>query len=203
LLTYYDHADRNESKIALTFDDGPNPTHTIELLDILNQNKIKATFFLLGKWIEMYPNIVKNIFERGHLIGNHGYSHSKLNENFEKTQQLLKEITGDAPKYLRPPYGDLIYPGLRKLENKIKIIRWDVSASDWKQPGEDFIIDSILKNTKNGSIILLHDGDHKDSKSGRCAQMLKVLPEIIKELKKQYMLVRLDEMKLIPSNLPV
>ncbi len=203
MLTYYNHADRNENKVALTFDDGPNPNYTIKLLDILDQSKIKATFFLLGKWVEMHPNIVKNIFERGHLIGNHGYNHSKLNENFEKTQQILKEITDGAPKYLRPPYGNLIYPSLRKLQNEIKIITWDVSAGDWKQPGEDFIINSISKNTKNGSIILLHDGDHKDSESGRCAQMLKVLPEIIKELKKQYMLVRLDEMKLVQSKLLV
>jgi len=151
----------------------------------------------------MYPDIVKSIFERGHLIGNHGYLHSKLDENFEKTQQVLKKIIDSTPKYLRPPYGNLLYPDLRKLQNEVKIITWDVSASDWKQPGEDIIIDSILKNTKNGSIILLHDGDHKDTESCRCAQMLKVLPEIIGELKRQYVFSRLDEMKLISSRLPV
>ena len=203
MLIYYKHGDRHENKISLTFDDGPILNHTMELLDILFKYKVKATFFLLGKWAILYPDIVQEIISRGHLVGNHGYEHSLISDDFEKAQQVLKKITGNDIKYLRPPYGRLHYLGLRKFQSITKIIRWDVCPRDWKQPTSDVIFKRVIENTINGSIILLHDGHEKVSESDRCVQMLKALPKIIEALKKQYIFIRLDQMKLIPSRLLV
>jgi peptidoglycan-N-acetylglucosamine deacetylase len=203
VLIYYKHGDRDKNEISLTFDDGPILNHTMELLDILDKYKVKAAFFLLGKWAILYPDIVKEIIKKGHLVGNHGYAHSIISDDFKKAQQVLKKITGNDIKYLRPPHGSLHYPGLRKFQSIVKIVKWDVCPSDWKQPANDIILKRVIENTINGSIILLHDGNETVSESDRCVQMLKALPKIIEALKKQYIFVGLDQMKLVPSRLLV
>lgn len=104
---------REEKKIALTFDDGPHPVYTEQLLDGLKKRTVKATFFILGEQAEMYPDIVKRIGEEGHLIGNHTYSHLQYSPSREvefgqelvKTNEILKDITGQEVMFVRPPYG--------------------------------------------------------------------------------------------------
>lgn len=203
MLIYYKHGDRDKNKISLTFDDGLVLNHTMELLDILDNYKVKATFFLLGKWSILYPDIVQEISKRGHLVGNHGYSHSKINGEFKKAQQVIEKIAGNDIKYLRPPHGWLHYPGLRQFQSTTKIIKWDVCPRDWQQPGGDIIVQRVVKKTRNGSIILLHDGHEKVSESDRCLQTLAALPKMIEALKTQFIFVRLDQMDLVPSRLIV
>jgi peptidoglycan/xylan/chitin deacetylase (PgdA/CDA1 family) len=145
-------------EIFLTFDDGPNE-YTLKILEILKNFDAKATFFVCGKNCQKYPEILKKIFSAGHSIGNHSFSHSiKFFFNFkneiEKTNEIIKEITGIETKIFRPPWG-VLTPWLKNelLKNGYKIILWDIDSGDWKRK----ISDKIFKKIKPNSIILFHD----------------------------------------------
>ncbi|MEY8339581.1 polysaccharide deacetylase family protein [Lachnospiraceae bacterium 62-35] len=149
--------------IALTFDDGPHPIYTPELLDGLASRDVKASFFVIGKNIQGNEEIVKRIAEEGHLIGNHTTTHimltSKSQENaceeIELTNQKIFEITGMRPAYIRPPFGSWS----EQLECIIPmdVILWNIDPLDWKIQNKEQIVSHVVKHAKNGSIILLHD----------------------------------------------
>jgi len=196
-MIVYFNGDRSLNEVALTFDDGPNPPRTERILDILDLFKIKATFFLLGKWVEKFPGTVIEIKRRGHLIGNHSYSHSRENDDFKVCEELIKHTISEVPMFVRPPYGEWgNYPSLKRTKDK-KIIILSFEPIDWQNPGIDEIVKYYTNNTKNGSIIALHDGNHKEASSDRSDQMIQALPEILKKLRNKFRFVRLDEMKLI------
>jgi len=195
-LTAFDHARRDSNKIALTFDDGPNPFYTGKILDILDEQNIKANFFVLGKWAELYPDILKETFDRGHLVGNHGYAHSKETGEFEKTDGIVPKITGKLPKFIKAPYfkNELTQNYSRVQKGEAMIANNDVVAGDWEKPAED-IFKEIINKTQNGSFILLHDGSWRpEEQETRPAQMFAALPKIISNLKEKFEFVRLDEM---------
>ena len=196
-LIAYDHADRNNNKIALTFDDGPNQFWTKKVLDVLDKYNVKANFFVLGKWAEKNPEIVKEAFERGHLIGNHSYSHPKSGEgDFEKAEEIIFNIIKEHTKFIRPPYHaiSLCQNYSPVLDGKVKIINNDVIPGDW-QYNSEIILAAIEKQTQNGSIILLHDGSQREEEiETRPAEMFKSLPEILERLKQKFEIVRLDEL---------
>jgi peptidoglycan/xylan/chitin deacetylase (PgdA/CDA1 family) len=197
-LIAYEHADRNVNKIALTFDDGPNPFWTRKILDILDKYNVKANFFVLGKRVEKYSEIAKEIFERGHLIGNHSYSHSREFGDFEEAEKIIFNTIGMHTKFIRPPYllVDLCNNYPPAINGEVKIINCDVFPEDWRKKAED-IKKIILPETKNGSIIGLHDSSYKDGElKDRAKEMIKVLPEIIETLKEKFEIVRLDNMTL-------
>lgn len=200
-LNEYRNGDRNSNKIALTFDDGPNPFWTEKVLDVLRKNDIKATFFFLGKRAEEYGDIVKKAFDQGHLVGNHTYSHFdnvKIGD-FEESEAILFNITGEHTKFLRPPYNRTYLCDNYQLaiNGEVKIINNDVVPCDWESKAED-IIERVMRDTKNGSIILLHDGSQREEEiENRPSEMFKALPIIIDELKKKgFEFVRIDEMEL-------
>ena len=149
--------------IALTFDDGPNRKYTPILLDGLKERGVHATFFLMGKNIEGEEDIVKRMSEEGHLIGNHSYEHIQLTkagakavcEAVEHTQKQIEAITGKRPEYIRPPYGDWN----EELEEEIGMtpVLWSLDSLDWKLKDTGKIIHQVLKDVKDGDIILLHD----------------------------------------------
>ncbi len=149
--------------IALTFDDGPSRKYTPILLDGLKERGVHATFFLMGKNIEGKEDIVKRMSEEGHLIGNHSYEHVQLTkvgakavcEAVEHTQEQIEAITGKRPEYIRPPYGDWN----EELEEKIGMapVLWSLDSMDWKLKDTGKIIHQVLKDVKDGDIILLHD----------------------------------------------
>ncbi|TCL37182.1 polysaccharide deacetylase family sporulation protein PdaB [Anaerospora hongkongensis] len=159
---------QSDKVVALTFDDGPNPPYTLQLLDILTTYDVKATFFLIGQNAEKYPETANAIAQKGHLIGTHTYTHSDLLKLAET--DILKELsqsavvienaTGTRPKFLRPPHGfrDSLVLQFSK-EQKLDIVQWSVMAEDWKKPGADVIANRVLNKINNGSIVLLHDGD--------------------------------------------
>lgn len=152
-----------KKKIALTFDDGPNPYFTEMLLEGLKKRGVKATFFVLGEEAEKYPDILSQIHEDGHLIGVHSYSHvnfgevgiTKAKEQIDKTQEIIYSVTGEYAGYIRPPYGCW----QKELDAQVSLIEvlWDVDPLDWATKDSDAVVQRILKNTKEGSIILLHD----------------------------------------------
>lgn len=150
-------------KIAITFDDGPNPDYTMKLLDGLKKRGVKATFFVLGEEVEAYPDILKAIHADGHLIGIHSYCHVNFGEigeeaaleQIEKTQEAIYKVTGEYTGFIRPPYGCW----KKELSERVSLIEvlWDVDPRDWATTNADEVVQRILRETKEGSIILMHD----------------------------------------------
>lgn len=155
-----------ENKIALTFDDGPHPKYTEEILDILKANDLKATFFIIGQNAEQYPEIVQRIVDEGHEIGNHTFTHphmrstskEKLREEIEKTEKILNDICSYKPVLFRPPEGFCC----NAVENcaevfDYNIMLWDIDTCDWAHNSVDNIVKTVVSKAKTGDIILCHD----------------------------------------------
>lgn len=150
-------------KIALTFDDGPNPACTGNLLDGLKERGVNATFFVLGSNVKKYPKLMKRISEEGHLIGNHTYNHVELNKvsdekaraEIEKTNKAVYKATGTYPEYMRPPYGACT----KEFEDSLDMIlvRWTIDPLDWKTKNTDEIVNKVVTEAEENAIILLHD----------------------------------------------
>lgn len=155
-------------KIALTFDDGPHPYYTEQLLDGLKERGAKASFFVLGKQAQAYPDLIKRMHEEGHLVGNHTYSHIQLGKNnreeFKKelimTSEVLAELTGEETQYVRPPYGSWD----KSFETELMMfpVLWTVDPMDWCSEDVSGIVQKVTKKSKENSIILLHD-EYKSS----------------------------------------
>ncbi len=203
-MIYYRHGSRDENKIAITFDDGPNPPITLEILDILDDYDVKANFFVLGKWVKNHPAVLRDMYKRGHLIGNHGYGHDINNQGFEANQEIVFNTIGEQPLFCRPPY---CYLEALKVASrcelvtslKLKLITFDVDPDDNHMPGSDVIFKKVIGACQNGSIIDLHDSSEKpEEQANRPLEMLEALPLIIKSLKEKFEIVRLDQMSLVP-----
>ena len=156
------------SVMALTFDDGPNPAITPKLLDLLHGHNVRATFFLLGKYVRVFPSLAKEIAEQGHTIGNHTDSHPALTflsprriaEELDRCDDALEATTGSKPRWMRPPYG-FRGPQLAKVVRRrgcAGVVMWSVWAWDWK-PQEAANVIRHLRHARGGDIVLLHDGD--------------------------------------------
>ncbi len=157
----------NKNYVALTFDDGPNPPYTEQLLDILEKYKIKATFFFIGRNIEMHRNTAIEVVKRGHEIGNHGYMHenlalktpNKIINEISKTDSLIKGLGLSEVKLFRPPFGSgLLSILISKLVGETLVLQ-GLSPIDYLRPSPDKIVYNIMKNIKPCSIITLHDGE--------------------------------------------
>ncbi len=156
----------DEKIIALTFDDGPHPKYTDEILDVLGKYNVKATFFVIGKNAESYPKKLKRIADEGHEIGNHTYSHvtagKSSKESFslelEKTHGIIKKITGKDTVLFRPPTGYCNTTAVKvAAEMNYKIIVWTVDTKDWMHTGRDSIVKNVKSYATGGCIILFHD----------------------------------------------
>ena len=178
-------------KIALTFDDGPHPYYTQQLLDGLKERGARATFFVMGKQAEAYPELVLRMQEEGHLIGNHTYSHVQLNkknresfkEELVRTNELLLGITGEEPQYVRPPYGSWD----KSFESELMMIPvlWTIDPMDWCSSDVNGIVRKVTKKAEDNAVILMHD----EYKSSVTAAL-----EIVDVLQKQgYECVTVDE----------
>ena len=183
-----------KKKVAITFDDGPNPDYTPDLLKGLKERGVSATFFLLGKEVEKYPELVEQMHAEGHLIGTHSYEHvnlcnltdEKAIEQVDKTNALIEKITGERPQFIRPPYGCW----KKNLDYKTSMIEvlWDVDPLDWKTGNSDVVVSRVLKNVEEGDIILLHDAS---------ASSVKAALSIIDKLQEDgYLFVTVDEIVL-------
>ena len=182
-------------KVFLTFDDGPNGQWTRKILTILHEENVKATFFLLGKRVNRYPKIVKEIVDGGHAIGNHSFSHSYLLPFFSKnkikreiihTEEVIFKITHKKTSIFRPPHGFKTFwmaEAVRELG--YKMICWDVMTNDYnlKKKAND-ITKCILRKVRPGSIIVFHDGVAEKDNADR-SELLLALRMIIQELKKR------------------
>lgn len=150
-------------KIALTFDDGPHPVYTEEMLEVLEEAQVPATFFLLGQNIEGNEDVVKDIAEKGHLIGNHTFHHVQITglpkeqayEEIDQTSRLIEELTGKGTEYVRPPFGTW-NEGLESNLDLIPVM-WTIDTLDWTTKNVDTIVNHVVKNAGENDIILMHD----------------------------------------------
>ena len=159
----YEDEEPYKGKIALTFDDGPHPVCTPQLLDGLKKRDVQVTFFVTGPNVESYPDIVKRASEEGHLIGNHTFHHVQLtaanSDEFKKeiisTNDIIQEVTGKETSFIRPPYGSWD----KKYEKELNMfpVLWDVDPLDWCSTNVDKVVRNVLSHTKENSIILMHD----------------------------------------------
>lgn len=180
--------------VALTFDDGPSKYWTEGLLDGLKARDVKATFFLIGANVEGREELVERMVEEGHLIGNHTYSHVQLTtvssaeacREIDQANEVLSEAVGEVIHYIRPPFGSW-QEGLDSLVD-MQVVLWTVDPQDWKVQNTEIIVEKVLRQVKDGDIILLHDV-YRES--------VEAALQIIDELKARgYEFVRVDELLL-------
>ncbi len=153
--------------IALTFDDGPHPQNTPRLLDILAKRNVKATFYVIGRSVNLHPGVLRRTVAEGHEIGNHSQTHrllSKLsNAEVRKEMQRCEDAIGKAsgvrPRTMRPPYGGLLQNQRSMIHEEFgyPTILWSVDPLDWKRPGPSVVTQRILSGTDAGGIVLAHD----------------------------------------------
>jgi peptidoglycan/xylan/chitin deacetylase (PgdA/CDA1 family) len=159
---------REGKRISLTFDDGPAPPYTEKILDILREHKVPATFFVCGKNVERYPDLLRRMVAEGHAIGNHTYSHlfvyfksrKRLAEEIDHTQDIIEKVIGTRPTLFRPPYGARWF-GLMPILKKrhMRLVQWSATGYDWHK-GTPGIVESTLRELTAGAVILLHDGSN-------------------------------------------
>lgn len=175
----------SSSKIALTFDDGPHPKLTREILDILSQYEVSATFFVIGKNAEAYPELVKAEIDGGHEVGNHTYSHANLKresvetikDELDRAERAVYEAAEYRPKLIRPPGGNFneSFKNIAEEYNS-SIILWNVDTRDWAHNSVDAICKNVLSNVKCGDIILFHD--HITGGSPTPEALRRIIPEL-------------------------
>lgn len=179
---------------ALTFDDGPWPEYTREILQILKDNNVKATFFMVGQELSRRPKIGREVRDAGHAIGNHSWDHPSRPRDpvgqIQRTDAAIKRELGFAPTFFRPPYG-ILKNGMAKQARKEgqAVLIWSADCADWKRPGSDHIARMIIGQASPGGIALMHDG------GGNRSQTVAALPIIIRELRERgYRFVTIPEL---------
>lgn len=198
----FSQGSREEKLVALTFDDGPYPPYTGQILDILKETHTPATFFLVGQNAKAHPGLVQRMAAEGHQIGNHTYHHVDLlkldrkdiAQEVDSTNQVISELTGKPPAVLRPPHGfrDPVVLDIMKQRN-LQVVEWSVMSRDWTNPGVEVIVERTVSKVKNGSIVLLHDGDGIESAAPR-AQTVEAVRQLIPLLRSQgYRFVTVEE----------
>ncbi|WAH38704.1 polysaccharide deacetylase family protein [Alicyclobacillus dauci] len=180
------HPKTHQKIVYLTFDDGPSLIYTPQILDILKREHVHATFFVLGSRVEEFPKISKRLIHEGHEVGNHGYHHDFLQEktpawvasDIRRTDVIVHHVIGSHAHYYRPPGGIITEPELRSVNTLgHPVVLWTVDSQDWKADGWEQIVQTVLRDTRPGSIILMHDGVSKSRYT------VKALPVIIESLK--------------------
>lgn len=160
-------ASRESRKVALTFDDVPDPRYTGKVLDVLKSKGVKATFFAMGTRSMKHPDLLRRIALEGHDVGNHSYSHpdfSKLaledvKKQINRAEKTIAGIIGYKPKLVRPPYGEIMPEQLEWAKSEaFTVVNWDVDSADWRQLKADEVFRNVTKAVRPGSVILMHAG---------------------------------------------
>jgi peptidoglycan/xylan/chitin deacetylase (PgdA/CDA1 family) len=163
----YNSVNTSRPVVALTFDDGPHPEFTPRLLDILRHEGIRATFYVIGRNVQTYPEIARRIVAEGHEIANHSWSHprltalsaSRLKTEMENTSDIIQKVTGRRPTNMRPPYGAINARVEQALLQKhgLDVIMWSVDPLDWRRPGAEVVRQRLVDGATPGGILLAHD----------------------------------------------
>ena len=187
--------ERDDKKIALSFDAAWGDEYTKDILDTLDKYKVKSTFFLVGFWVDKYPEQVKEIDRRGHEVQNHSTTHpnmpklspEKMAEEINLTGKKIQELTNKEPTLFRPPFGDYNNELINVCkENGYHTIQWDIDSLDWKELGVQPVVDRVTRNVRSGSIVLFHNN---------AKYISEYLPLIIERLQEDgYKIVPVSEM---------
>jgi peptidoglycan/xylan/chitin deacetylase (PgdA/CDA1 family) len=195
------HGPRDGKEVAITFDDGPSDPYTLEIAHILDEHDAKGTFFVVGKAVEERSDIVRELRNDGHLLGNHSYHHDSWRwldpryPELERTQRVLQREVGVCPTYYRAPHGQHT-PFMAQVvdDHGMSMVSWDVSAGDWATRDARQVARAVLDGTEPGSIVLLHDGLDGDLDADRSV-LVRALPIILDGLDRRGLKpVRLDRL---------
>jgi len=187
------HGPSDATGVVLTFDDGPDPVYTRAVLDVLDAHQAKATFFVIGHKAEKHPELVKEILERGHAVGVHGFAHDRLfslrggkrvRDDLERAIRVLETITDQTPTLFRPPIGHT-NPTIARIADQLDLtmIGWSVRARDGlasTKPAD--VVSRIARGLEDGAIVLLHDAAELGDREPAC---VKALPEILEKIAAQ------------------
>lgn len=185
-----------EKIVALTFDDGPDPQYTPQVLDVLKKHHVQAAFFCIGQKAEMHPEIVQRIQAEGHLVGNHSYEHSncfpllpskKMQDDLGHAQEILQQITGVPMLFFRPPFG-VTNPTIAKAVRRLNYttIGWSIRSLDTRKAAPHKMLRRITRRLSPGAVILLHD------RMPDCPALLQNLLEYLHE--NNYKVIRVDKL---------
>jgi peptidoglycan/xylan/chitin deacetylase (PgdA/CDA1 family) len=161
---------RGSKQIALTYDDGPNDPHTLKLLDVLAKHNVRATFFMIGRYVQQRPDLARAVAQAGHVIGNHTFTHPLLifkSEAQTRTELIdchkaLDSAIGEHSNLFRPPFGGR-RPATLRIAQKLGLqtAMWNVTGYDWNTPPATVIEEKVARQMRGGDVILLHDGGHR------------------------------------------
>lgn len=194
---------RGSKQIALTFDDGPNDPHTVHLLEVLSKHNVHATFFLIGRYVRQRPDLAREIGKRGHIIGNHTFSHPLL--TFQSPESIRREITqcrdaiqdavSEHSNLFRPPWGGR-RPAVFRIARQLGLepVMWNITGYDWKATSPEVIEQKVGPNIRGGDVILLHDGGHASFGTDRSATITATDRLITRFLAEGYEFVSIPKM---------
>jgi peptidoglycan/xylan/chitin deacetylase (PgdA/CDA1 family) len=172
---------RGSKQLALTYDDGPNDPHTLRLLEFLAKHEVHATFFLIGRYVQQRPDIVREIVKAGHVIGNHTFTHplltlksqAEIRRQLSDCRLVLHDAIGEHSNLFRPPFGGR-RPAVLRIARELGLepVMWNVTGYDWNGPPAAVIERKVAKQIRGGDVILLHDGGHKHMGADRSQTVL-------------------------------
>lgn len=202
--TFYSGSSK-EKLAALTFDDGPSPIWTPQILDELKKANIKATFFMLGEHVKKYPEVARRVANEGHEIGNHTYDHhvlfyykpEELVKEIKDAEAIIREVTGRTTSYFRPPKAWLTEAEKKQI-NRLgyKVVLWSLNSKDWVTFDDKYIVKYLVRNIRPGEIILFHDsGGVFGKEGGNRSETIKAIPLLVDRLRvKGYKFVTVSEL---------
>lgn len=198
------HVDTKDKVIALTFDDGPYPPYTQQLLAVLQEKQVPATFFLVGENAVKHPKLVQQLKAHGHEIALHANVHQdllkldkeQLHANIAEGKAALEKISSTKINYMRPPHGFKDWAVMEAIEaSGLQAVNWSIIPRDWTNPGVEVIAERVIKDAKPGAIVLLHDGDSPKQTASR-QQTIKAAAIIIDKLRAEgYTFVTISELQ--------
>jgi peptidoglycan-N-acetylglucosamine deacetylase len=182
---------RGSKQIALTYDDGPNDPHTLKLLEVLARNNVRATFFMVGRYVQQRPDIARAVAQAGHVIGNHTFTHpllifkseAQMRTELDDCRKALEDAIGKHSNLFRPPFGGR-RPATLRVARKLGLqtIMWNVTGYDWNAPPAAKIEKKVASQMRGGDVILLHDGGHRAMGADR-AQTVMATENLIRRYK--------------------
>ena len=168
-------------QLALTYDDGPNDPHTFRLLEVLTKHNVRATFFLIGRFVQQRPDIVREIVEAGHVVGNHTFTHplltlkssSEVRKELRDCGAALQDAIGAHSNLFRPPFGGR-RPAVLRVARELGLqpVMWNATGYDWTAPPAEVIERKVSRQIRGGNVILLHDGGHRQMGADRSQTVL-------------------------------